>query len=1169
MCGIVAVMRKAAARRPPTPSELDALIQSSEAAIADVEEAPRSISECLTRARETLLAIDAPLRGTPGLRCLLTHPALRTDLERRTQRLDHRIERLEQRLDSGSVLLLDGSVEEINAKLLDVKDALWAIRMERLAHARAVAEWLDGDESSAAVEAFSSIEIALSALDRLEVRGRDSAGLHLFVTGHGLDLQDPDLARQVDQRTDPLYRHGAVAAPLGHLSLVYKVAREVGELGDNTRRLRSAIRDDELLRRALASEDARVMVLGHTRWASVGLINEANAHPVNQEESRETHAPHVIVALNGDVDNHRDLVAEHGLAIPAGITTDAKVIPSLVARQLVNGASSIEAFRRTVDQLYGSVAVAATTALEPSKLMLALRGSGQTLCVGVAEDMYVIASEPYGVVEITSRYLRMDGDAASGADGSQGQIVVLDASEAGNAEGIRRMTYGGAELPVGRGDFLSTDITTRDIDRGDHRHFLLKEISESPSTLRKTLRGRISEVNGRKIVRLDEHTVPDDLRNRLGSGTVNRILVVGQGTAAVAGEGVAASLRAALKGHPIEIIAEPASELSAFGLDANMSDTLVVAVTQSGTTTDTNRTIDLARARGAAVIAIVNRRNSDITHKADGVLYTSDGRDIEMSVASTKAFYSQIAAGFLLGFALADAIGCADRSREHALLSALSELPEAMEVVLSRRSRIRSLAAEFAPRRRHWAIVGNGDNRIAASEIRIKMSELCYKSIALDVTEDKKHIDLSSEPMTLVCAAGLTGSAASDVAKEIAIFRAHKGVPIVIATEGGDVFAGEGLLEVPPVHNELAYVLSTMVGHLFGYEAAIAIDAQAHPLREARTIVDAAARRASNADEMLLGLGTDLAPHVDAFRGKLWGGLYDSTLMPATAARLASLFSYVDGSIPLDLYDREFRKPGTPDNLVDDLTFVLTVAIDDLTRPIDTIRHQAKTVTVGISRADEELFMVPLVSSVLEAGGERDRLSYLNLRTLAAIDGAVAQVTGFTRYVIDRPAASGELSITTVRQGGSASGIRSRTESDHTLRGTKKVVAEQREVLVARGRGDGRLVVFVPEVASGVTTGMTLLHVILHDRLEAGRMRRVLDGYRRRLSALASAVIETEETFDEELLSRIPVDALLTQPVTVLADMWRRVDAPTDPGSAEHGGQLQRSVSEADAFSRE
>src|SRR5436190_14127790 len=205
-----------------------------------------------------------------------------------------------------------------------------------------------------------------------------------------------------------------------------------------------------------------------------------------------------------------------------------------------------------------------------------------------------------------------------------------------------------------------------------------------------------------------------------------------------------------------------------------MHDTLVVAISQSGTTTDTNRTVDLVRARGATVVSIVNRRNSDLVEKSDGVLYTSDGRDVEMSVASTKAFYSQVAAGFLLALALAGEVGtdAEQAHRTHEMLAALRLLPDAMEEVLANRDTIAEVAARYAPTRRYWAVVGNGPNRIAAQELRIKLSELCYKSIACDATEDKKHIDLSSEPLILVCATGLSAAKAGDVAKEVAIYRA-------------------------------------------------------------------------------------------------------------------------------------------------------------------------------------------------------------------------------------------------------------------------------------------------------------------------------------------------------------------------------------------------------------
>ena len=255
--------------------------------------------------------------------------------------------------------------------------------------------------------------------------------------------------------------------------------------------------------------------------------------------------------------------------------------------------------------------------------------------------------------------------------------------------------------------------------------------------------------------------------------------------AGVAGQALALALGAFTAESPLEVTALPATELSGFGLVDDMADTLVVAISQSGTTTDTNRTVDLVRSRGAAVIAIVNRRNSDLTDRSDGVLYTSDGRDVEMSVASTKAFYAQIAAGFLLAFAVAEAAGV-DVGAHADLLAALRSLPGSMEQVLARRAEIAPIATRLAPTRRSWAVVGNGRNRIAAHEVRIKLSELCYKSIACDATEDKKHIDLSAEPLVIVCAAGLRGSNADDVAKEIAIYGAHKAAAIAVVDEGDD-----------------------------------------------------------------------------------------------------------------------------------------------------------------------------------------------------------------------------------------------------------------------------------------------------------------------------------------------------------------------------------------------
>ena len=1156
MCGIIAVLRPPGARLAPSADQVTGpLHEAAEALASDLP-----LVEACSRAAERLEASDARLRGTDGVWALVHDRRLLAEVEGLTAQLGETIKAIEAGLDAGPGGP-DGDadqdpLEAVNAAVVRLKDAVWSIDRDRVRTARAVADLAGSEPGWAATEAYTAIQQALSAIDRLEVRGRDSAGLHVLVRGHGLDMGSAALTRMLALRgaSDPLFRSGAVRAVDGCLSFVYKAAAEIGELGDNTRALRDAIRSDELLRLAVSADTASATVLGHTRWASVGMISQPNAHPVDSTEAGTPAGPYVVAALNGDVDNFADLKALDELQIAPEITTDAKVIPTLVSHRLADGNDLTTAFRNTVASFEGSVAIAASAAAEPDKLLLALRGSGQALYVGLADAAYIVASEPYGVIELTDRYLRMDGETPANPDNataSRGQIVVLDGSRAGTFDGIERLAYDGTPLPVTGADIATAQITTRDIDRGQFPHFLLKEISEAPTSFRKTLRGKLieREPDGDLAVALGSDVLPDEVRGGLRRGEIDRVVVIGQGTAAVAGGAMAAGLDQFCGSTNLKVDAMPATELSGFGLRPSMSDTLVVAISQSGTTTDTNRTVDLVRSRGAKVVAIVNRRGSDLTDKADGVLYTSDGRDVEMSVASTKAFYSQVAAGLLLAAAISAEVG---GRVDQAVLQALRDLPDAMAEVIERRPLIAEAAHRLAPGKRYWAVVGNGANRIAAAEVRIKLSELCYKSIAADSTEDKKHIDLSSEPLIVVCAAGLQGSTADDVAKEVAIYRAHKASPVVIATDGQARFASAlHVLPVPPTHPALAFVLSAMAGHLFGYEAALAIDALARPLREARAAIESAtvggdrpgAVVARDGESVLRRLRTDLPPVTRRYSDGLRVGSYDGQLEASTAVRLTQLFRYVLGVVPLDAYQIDEGKVGTPAVIVDDLTAALTLAIEELTRPVDAIKHQAKTVTVGISRSDETLLEVPLVRSVLDAGAPRDWLTYRTLRTLADISPAIPAVVGFTRYRIEgragAEATEGAATITVVDRGGIARDIASRTDRSPELRGTKRRVAYEREVLVGRGRGDSRPIVIVPEVKDGEATGITLLHVRFADQLPAPTVRGVLQGYRNRYAVLRDAVLETEPTFREDLLSELPVDMLLTEPISQLADRWR------------------------------
>ena len=1136
MCGIIALVGRPARRSAPTVAEI---VQHLDAAIAS--------GRNMVDATSHLVKVNELLKGVPGAVALIDNLELVSAMTSRLDQVGATIAVIDEGLEN-SVADAD-ELERSAAALIALRDITWSIGQDRLRTARLVRELAGRDAGIAAVAGYLTIQQAFSALDRLEVRGRDSAGVHVFVWGHGLSANDPSVTSALSARAhDALFQNRSVRLIDDTLSFVYKAAAEIGELGDNTKALRAAVQEDDLLRLALSNPNARLSLVGHTRWASVGIISEPNAHPVNSErelDDLETTHPYVVAALNGDVDNHGDLRIAHGLSFPGQITTDAKVIPALVNMHARACGDTVEAFRRSVASFEGSVAIGAAATDQPDRLMFALRGSGQGLFVGVAEDLFIVASEPYGVVEETSTYFRLDGEGTSTSSltDSKGQIVVLDGAFAGDFSGVTRLAYDGTLLPISSNELVTAEVTTRDIDRGDAPHFLLKEIGEAPESFRKTLRGKIIERDGVLHASLGAKTLPTSIIEQLASGAIRKVRVIGQGTAAIAGRSCATVLDELCAGG-LDVDPITATELSGFHLQLDMSDTLIIAVSQSGTTTDTNRTVDLARSRGASVLAIVNRRGSDLCDKADGVLFTSDGRDVEMSVASTKAFYAQVAAGVLLACAVSVAAGLGTDSRRHDLLRTLRELPTAMRTVIDARAKVAEVAHKYAPSKRYWAVVGNGPNAIAANEVRIKLSELCYKSISCDITEDKKHIDLSCEPLILVCAAGLAGSTADDVAKEIAIYRAHKATPIVIASASESRFSSAvAVIDVPDVDPTLAFVLSAVVGHLFGYEAARAIDELARALREAREVVEFAVLHNPDGDSVLKVVRSGLVIAAERFNETLRAGTYDGHLEASTAVRLASMLRVVLDVSPVEAYQNETGKVGTPSALIDDLTLALTRAIEELTRPIDAIKHQAKTVTVGISRSDEGVMDRALVQEVLATGAGRDVLAYRTLKVLADLDPAVEAVVGYTRYSIDGDPSGTRATIAIVDRGGLSRDVPSRVDRNPSLVGTKRRVASEREVLVARGRSDGRTVIFIPEVKAGQTIGITLLHVRFFDRLNAPVMRGVLQGYDRRYDRLVDWVSETEGEMRDDLLSELSVADLLILPISEMADRWRRASS--------------------------
>jgi glucosamine--fructose-6-phosphate aminotransferase (isomerizing) len=1078
-------------------------------------------------------------------------------------------------LESRAAHFSTGDLEIINSRLTRMKDIHWALERDILDNIDRILR-LAGSErpEGLAPEAFRKyrkINFLLNCLDRLEVRGRDSAGIQIsFTLPTPRDLADV-LERLRERGLHDDFRQRTAAGDLvngsiecsearSFLSFTYKTASIIGELGRNVGELRKFVAEDAVFREFAVKEAAFETTLAHTRWASVGSITEDNCHPINNYtlskgirlfpvygEGDWT----ISVVLNGDIDNYQALRRQFESGresfVPE-VTTDTKIIPLQIEKYLREGNDLMESFRRAVCDFEGSHAIAMTSSVEPSRTFLALKGSGQTIYVGLTPDRYIFSSELYGLVEETPAFIKMDGEkpSISGDPGSAGQIVILDQNSQGGLPGIKSFNYKGLPLAWRTADIQQAEMTTRDIDRGTYPHFFLKEISESALSVHKTLLGKYritTGKDGKKQVRfnLGPDIIPEKVRLSLGRGEIRRVMVIGHGTAAVAGAAVSDSLERYLRGAHMKIEAKIASELSGFHLQEDLQDTLVIPITQSGTTTDTNRAVAMAVERGASVIAIVNRRQSDITGKSDGVFYTSDGRDIEMSVASTKAFYSQIVAGHILSLYLAQMLATLSDEEIAGELENLERAPALMKRVLEQKEKIRQSVRDCAGQKKYWAVVGSGPNKAAADEIRIKLSELCYKTISSDVVENKKHIDLSAEPLILVCAAGAPETVTGDIVKDVAIFKAHKAGVIVFADEGEGRFdpIADSVIAIPRARMPLPVILNTMAGHLWGYYAACSIDEEALFFRDFRsrlnlTVTDAGRHQAlfyeKIADRKFRNLIRDFST---SLHERLTGGGFSLSGVN-TISDLVLLLKYAVGKIPLEDFWQDFRDETV--SPIDRLDTCLGHAIDELSRPIDTIRHQAKTVTVGTSRREQPLEGI-VFQLLKELSVALRQLIGKNILAIRNIQPAIAAIRGYTLYAIDNLDQEGnpqDASTITIRErGGVALQMKSRVEQSNLLMGAKKTIVGTGHVYLGRGKTDGAPIMIVPLLGEGTgIRNLLLVHVLYNESLSLPEKIEVL-GYR--FNDLRNLINEYNLPWNDRYLASISLEALFSEPVEIIA----------------------------------
>ncbi|MEZ5270180.1 MAG: hypothetical protein R2789_16970 [Microthrixaceae bacterium] len=278
MCGIIAIVRGAQDRASSNVEELAATL---EALPGQLRIDPAVWPEAISSSADALEGVNRELRGTAGVRGLLADPDATQRVDMACDRLDALVVAAEEYLDDPAHGLAADLLEPTNSALLRCKDALWAISRDRLRAADGIRKLTTQVPGAAGIAVLLSLQ-ALSAIDRpggVRRRQRRNRG----ATHRSWSRRArPCGGRGAGPRSDSTFTNASVRLVDGVLVIVHKAAAEIGELGDNTA-LRDSIRGDELLRAALSADDVQGVVIGHTRWASIGIVSEPNAHPQSSD----------------------------------------------------------------------------------------------------------------------------------------------------------------------------------------------------------------------------------------------------------------------------------------------------------------------------------------------------------------------------------------------------------------------------------------------------------------------------------------------------------------------------------------------------------------------------------------------------------------------------------------------------------------------------------------------------------------------------------------------------------------------------------------------------------------------------------------------------------------------------------------------------------------------
>ncbi len=522
--------------------------------------------------------------------------------------------------------------------------------------------------------------------------------------------------------------------------------------------------------------------IAHTRWATHGKPSTANAHP---HLSRDK----VAVVHNGIIENHEQLrtsLKESGYVFTS--ETDTEVIVHQIYQAMESTDGFLEAVKQAIKSLEGAYALGIMSTVEPDTLIVCRKGSPLVIGVGIGE--YFIASDVAALLPVTQRFIFLeDGDIAS---------ISIDNLVIYNSDG-----------EVVTRAIKESQLTADSVDKGDYRHYMLKEIYEQPFAISQTLEGRF--INNRLEESAFGHNASEVFDN------IKSVQILACGTSFHAGL-VARYWFEKLARVPCQI--EVASEFR-YRHPVLLPDTLIVTISQSGETADTLAALQEAKKLGAKYsLAICNVPESSLVRESDLVLMTRAGPEI--GVASTKAFTTQLATLMLLVMAIGRRFEMTEQV-EQKITSELFRLPSNIEKVLQLNEEIKVLAEQFSEKQ-HALFLGRGSHYPIAMEGALKLKEISYIHAEAYPAGELKHgpLALIDADMPVITVAP-NNSLLEKLKSNIQEVSARGGQLIVFMDETLATTSDDNvqIVKMPQVENEISPIIYTIPLQLLSYHVAV------------------------------------------------------------------------------------------------------------------------------------------------------------------------------------------------------------------------------------------------------------------------------------------------------------------------------------------------------------